>query len=59
MKVKELIEHLRHAVDPDTEMVPGMTYRQVIEELSKRDPDAEVSVRDGDRVYTIERGTTH
>jgi hypothetical protein len=40
-------------------MVPGMTYRQVIEELSKRDPDAEVSVRDGDRVYTIERGTTH
>jgi hypothetical protein len=59
MKVKELIEHLRHAVDPDTEMVPGMTYRHVIEELSKRDPDAEVSVRDGDRVYTIERGTTH
>lgn len=59
MKVKELIEHLRHAVDPDTEMVPGMTYRQVIEELSKRDPETEVSVRDGDRVYTIERGTTH
>jgi len=59
MKVKELIEHLRHAVDPDTEMVPGMTYRQVIEELSKRDPETEVSVRDGDRVYTVERGTTH
>ena len=59
MKVKELIEYLRSAADPDTEMVPGMTYRQVIEELSKRDPDAEVSVRDGDRVYTIERGTTH
>ena len=59
MKVKELIEHLRHAVDPDTEMVPGMTYRQVIEELSKRDPDAEVSVRDGDRVYTVERGPLH
>lgn len=59
MKVKELVEYLRSAVDPDAEMVPGMTYRQVIEELSKRDPDAEVSVRDGDRVYTIERGTTH
>jgi|LakMenE01Jun11ns_1017448.scaffolds.fasta_scaffold9495323_4 hypothetical protein len=59
MKVKELIEYLRSAADLDTEMVPGMTYRQVIEELSKRDPDAEVSVRDGDRVYTIERGTTH
>ena len=59
MKVKELIEYLRSAADLDTEMLPGMTYRQVIEELSKRDPDAEVSVRDGDRVYTIERGTTH
>jgi hypothetical protein len=59
MKVKELIEYLRSAADLDAEMVPGMTYRQVIEELSKRDPDAEVSVRDGDRVYTIERGTTH
>ena len=59
MKVKELIEYLRSAADLDTEMVPGMTYRQVIEELLKRDPDAEVSVRDGDRVYTIERGTTH
>ena len=59
MKVKELIEYLRSAADPDAEMVPGMTYRYVIEELSKRDPDAEVSVRDGDRVYTIERGTTH
>jgi hypothetical protein len=59
MKVKELVEYLRSAADLDTEMVPGMTYRQVIEELSKRDPDAEVSVRDGDRVYTIERGTTH
>jgi len=59
MKVKELIEHLRHAVDPDTEMVPGMTYRQVIEELLKRDPETEVSVRNGDRVYTIERGPLH
>ena len=59
MKVKELIEYLRSAVDPDTEMLPGMTYRQVIEELSKRDPDAEVSVRDGDRVYTVERGPLH
>lgn len=59
MKVKELVEYLRSAADLDAEMVPGMTYRQVIEELSKRDPDAEVSVRDGDRVYTIERGTTH
>ena len=59
MKVKELVEYLRSAADLDTEMVPGMTYRQVIEELLKRDPDAEVSVRDGDRVYTIERGTTH
>lgn len=59
MKVKELIEYLRSAADLDTEMVPGMTYRQVIEELLKRDPDAEVSVRDGDRVYAIERGTTH
>lgn len=59
MKVKELVEYLRSAADLDTEMVPGMTYRYVIEELSKRDPDAEVSVRDGDRVYTIERGTTH
>jgi hypothetical protein len=59
MKVKELVEYLRSAADPDAEMLPGMTYRQVIEELSKRDPDAEVSVRDGDRVYTIERGTTH
>lgn len=59
MKVKELIEHLRHAVDPDTEMVPGMTYRHVIEELSKRDPETEVSVRDGDRVYTVERGPLH
>ena len=59
MKVKELIEHLRHAVDPDTETVPGMTYRQVIEELSKRDPETEVSVRSGDRVYTIERGPLH
>jgi hypothetical protein len=59
MKVKELVEYLRSAADLDAEMVPGMTYRYVIEELSKRDPDAEVSVRDGDRVYTIERGTTH
>jgi len=50
MKVKELIEYLRSAADLDAEMVPGMTYRHVIEELSKRDPDAEVSVRDGDRV---------
>jgi hypothetical protein len=59
MKVKELIEYLRSAADPDAEMLPGMTYRQVIEELSKRDPETEVSVRSGDRVYTIERGTTH
>jgi hypothetical protein len=40
-------------------MLPGMTYRQVIEELSKRDPETEVSVRDGDRVYTIEPGPLH
>jgi hypothetical protein len=59
MKVKELIEYLRSAADLDAEMVPGMTYRYVIEELSKRDLDAEVSVRDGDRVYTIEPGPLH
>ncbi len=59
MKVKELIEYLRSAVDPDTEMVPGLTYRQVIEALLERDPEQEVSVRNGDRIYTIERGPTH
>jgi hypothetical protein len=59
MKVKELIEYLRSAADPDAEMLPGMTYRYVIEELSKRDPETEVSVRSGDRVYTIERGPLH
>jgi hypothetical protein len=59
MKVKELIEYLRSAADLDAEMLPGMTYCQVIEELSKRDPEDEVSVRNGDRVYTIERGPLH
>ena len=59
MKVKELVEYLRSAADLDAEMVPGMTYRYVIEELSKRDPETEVSVRSGDRVYTVERGPLH
>lgn len=59
MKVKELIEYLRRAVDPDTEMLPGMTYGQVIEALLERDPEQEVSVRDGDRIYTIEPGPLH
>ena len=57
MKVKELMEQLR-ALHPDTEMLSGITCRELLAMLAKHNPEAEIAVRNGDKVYTVEKTET-
>lgn len=57
MKIKELVEELR-ALHPDTEMLSGITCRELLAMLAKHNPEAEVAVRSGTKVYTVEKKET-
>ena len=57
MKIKELVEELR-ALNPDTEMLSGITCRELLAMLAKHNPEADITVRNGDKVYTVEKKET-